>query len=599
MKYLKYSASEVWASGIIVVAVLLRFTLLGLGWPLLDSDEGTMGLMGMHIAYRGEHPIFFYGQGYMGAFEAYVAAVMFRLFGVSTFTLRLGLILIYIVFLLGMYLLTSLLYSKKWALIILILLALGSNPQLTRELVAVGGDPETLVCGTILVLLATWLALGAVKGPSTRNQWRRLVAYGTWGLTAGFGLWSHMLVAPFVLMGGSIILLFCWRDLFSWAPILLVVGLLIGGYPLIRYNITAPPGKDLISVLRNIHSVVGVPQPPFDVLFPRQIEGAFLITLPTATGANPLCSSTDIHIFHFTDLHAFRCNLFPATWSLGIVLLWTIAISMAVGALWRFWFRSPASSRSLEEKQNAVLHFSRLSLLMCSAITFVLYVLSPNAGLFPVATSRYLVGMLITAPALLWPLWGGVNAVKPLALKFSQVTVAVRFSKVSFFLRRAALVLVGAVFLLGTFSTFTGIPAAPPIDKRQDVFATQAIDQHLGVPATQAFNQQEAGLIRNLLRIGVTRIYSDYWTCDRIIFRTQEHILCSVVRDDGRTPFHNRYPRYAVIVAEDPYAADVLKEGSLQDISFMDYIKGRSRLYKRYTFDSYDVYQPYSKPSSL
>src|SRR6266700_7145434 len=89
-KYPKISAYEVGVIVIIALAIALRVVLVSLGWPLLDSDEGTMGLMGMHIAFHGETPIFFYGKNYMGAAEAYLAALMFHFFGISTFTLRLG-----------------------------------------------------------------------------------------------------------------------------------------------------------------------------------------------------------------------------------------------------------------------------------------------------------------------------------------------------------------------------------------------------------------------------------------------------------------------------------------------------------------------------
>src|SRR5579884_2428952 len=118
------------ALALIALALGLRITLVELGWPLLDSDEGTMGLMAMHIAYRGELPFFFYGQAYMGATEAYLAAAFFHIFGVSSFTLRLGLLLIFTIFLIAMYLLTRLLYTRKLALVVLAILALGSNPML-------------------------------------------------------------------------------------------------------------------------------------------------------------------------------------------------------------------------------------------------------------------------------------------------------------------------------------------------------------------------------------------------------------------------------------------------------------------------------------
>src|SRR5579859_4235141 len=198
-----------------MLAIALRIILLALGWPPLDSDEGTIGLMGMHIAFRGEWPIFFYAQGYMGAFEAYLAAIMFLLFGVSTFTLSLGLVLMYGVFLIAIYLLTSALYSRGLALFVLLLLCLGSNPMFSREMVAIGGYPETLLFGTLVVLLASWLVLTSQARISYDRQiWRRrLLAYAGWGVVSGVGIWTHMLIAPFVLMSGLLLLCFCWREL--------------------------------------------------------------------------------------------------------------------------------------------------------------------------------------------------------------------------------------------------------------------------------------------------------------------------------------------------------------------------------------------------
>src|SRR5260370_31513964 len=71
IKQLKIGSYGIWACIIIVVATLLRIVLITQGWPHSNSDEDTMG---MHIAYNGEHPIYFYGQQYMGTLEAYVAA---------------------------------------------------------------------------------------------------------------------------------------------------------------------------------------------------------------------------------------------------------------------------------------------------------------------------------------------------------------------------------------------------------------------------------------------------------------------------------------------------------------------------------------------
>ncbi|HJT59439.1 MAG TPA: hypothetical protein VJ761_23220, partial [Ktedonobacteraceae bacterium] len=93
------------AIAIIILGVLIRIVLLSQGWPHTTMDEGTMGQMAVHIAKDGQRPIFFYGQAYMGSLEAYLAAPLFQLFGASLFTLRLGLVLLFTIFLTAMYLL--------------------------------------------------------------------------------------------------------------------------------------------------------------------------------------------------------------------------------------------------------------------------------------------------------------------------------------------------------------------------------------------------------------------------------------------------------------------------------------------------------------
>ena len=71
LKRLRIGTYELYALLLIGFAIGLRILLLSLGWPTTNSDEGTMGLMARHIAYSGEHPIYFYGYNYMGALEAY------------------------------------------------------------------------------------------------------------------------------------------------------------------------------------------------------------------------------------------------------------------------------------------------------------------------------------------------------------------------------------------------------------------------------------------------------------------------------------------------------------------------------------------------
>src|SRR5947208_16060565 len=127
VKRLRIGPYEIAALVTIALAILLRILLIAHSWPETDSDESTMGLEAMHIAFRGEHPVFLYGQNYMGTIEAYLGALLFRLFGVSLFSLRLGMVILFTLFLVSLYLLTSLLYSKKLALVSLALLSVGAQ----------------------------------------------------------------------------------------------------------------------------------------------------------------------------------------------------------------------------------------------------------------------------------------------------------------------------------------------------------------------------------------------------------------------------------------------------------------------------------------
>src|SRR5215467_2203662 len=179
-KRLKIGSYGLLAILIIALATLLRILLIALGWPHSNADEGTMGIMAMHILYKGEHPIFFYGQNYMGTLEGYLGSIFFFLFGTSVFSLRLGPVLFFALFLVNMYLLTSLLYSKKLALITLIVLSLGSSIMLDTELVALGGYPELLFFGSLSLLLASWLAISYHHYSSSRKKLWRMLAYVCW-----------------------------------------------------------------------------------------------------------------------------------------------------------------------------------------------------------------------------------------------------------------------------------------------------------------------------------------------------------------------------------------------------------------------------------
>src|SRR5436305_2286457 len=189
----------------------------------------------------------------MGPFESYLAAVIFHLFGPSLFVLRLGLILVFTLFLVSIYLLTSQLFSKNLALFTLFLLSLGSYDMLSIQLRAIGGYPETLLFGTLELLIATWLALSFNRDNSTHQDWRRLVIYGCWGFLVGFSIWTDLLVLPFILTSGLLLLVFCWRDWRTWAPTCIIASFLLGILPLIIYNFTVPGQESSLSYFLRVY----------------------------------------------------------------------------------------------------------------------------------------------------------------------------------------------------------------------------------------------------------------------------------------------------------------------------------------------------------
>src|ERR1700686_928805 len=59
----------------LLVALLIRIWLTYHTHGVIDGDEAMLGIQAEHIL-RGEHPIYYYGQPYMGSLEAYFIAVL-------------------------------------------------------------------------------------------------------------------------------------------------------------------------------------------------------------------------------------------------------------------------------------------------------------------------------------------------------------------------------------------------------------------------------------------------------------------------------------------------------------------------------------------
>ncbi len=559
VKRLRIQLYEIAAFAIIACTVVSRLVLAANNWPVSDSDEGTFGIEAMHIAFRGEHPIYMYGQNYIGVIEAYLGAFYFHLFGASLFTLRLGMITIFTLFLIAIYFLARFLYTKVFAIVALFLICLGNDTIIQRQLKAVGGGVETLLFGTLALLLASWLAFTAGQQARQQKRWRRLLAYVTWGLVVGLGLWSHILVAPFVLAGGLILLVFCWREWRTWAIPCILVGLIAGGFPLIYYNLTVPFSQNSLAVA---FSIQGGNDPWAGV-----VVGHTRI-LTTYRGNLSLCAAS----CHRFDRHMqfervaflwegwpryFAVFSQPGRLSLLYMSLLLIGMVMAIVPL-RHLFNEYRSRREIwteEQRQAAVVHFARLMLLFSGLLTILFYLASNLTAVKPWSV-RYLIALSIVLPAIIWPLWNGVR---------SRFAIP-RWQPLSLIIRYALLLLFGVILLGGTVMTFQEIPAA------------------------LAAHQNDMLLIHDLEQRGIDRFYSEYWTCYRLVFVSREQLICSVVETNFKLAPLNRLPSYEPIVAGDPKAAYVFPPDPFAQAAEHD--PTISKHYHRFMLDGYVVFVP-------
>lgn len=580
IKQIKIGGYGIAAIALIALAVLLRFVLIALGWPQHNSDESIMGLMALHITNRGELPIFFYGQAYMGATEAYIGAGLFRLFGASVITLRLVPLLLFALFLACMYLLTSLLYAKSLALVTLALLGLGSNIVLQTEIVALGGYPEMLAFGALAFLLAGWLALANEQFVSGHRRWRFSLGYGLWGLVMGLGIWSDYIFVVFLLMSGLLLLVFCWRTLLSsrvW-PFLLL-GLLLGLTPLIIFNISDPAHNSLIMLwnLRgNYQGDLSLPHRFGRYPFEASIAGTLLVSLPSITGAPPLCYDSSLILYGAPTMTLFHClnasyaawqALLTLLWSLTLLVLWVVAVLQTLASLKRLRLRGPRRERPAGVRREIIRHFARLALLLNAALFFIQFALSPVAAVFP-SNARYLTGLLVSTPAVIAPLWGIWRESEIPAIATGNNFISkVNADRWRLLAGRAVLLLAGLVLLWGSISVFRDIPTI------------------------QASRQQENALMHDLLRIHVTHIYTDYWTCYRLAFDSNEAITCVVI-NQYLARDHDRYPAYDAPVQSDPHAAYVFLPNFAQIPAVEQWAARTGKHLQRFAFDGYVILQP-------
>src|SRR5438132_10672393 len=118
--------------GLLIVFAVVRFAVLLTSQTHVHSDEAIIGLMGKHIMEGRYFPFHMYGQPYNAgaAWEAYLAAIAFALFGVSVIALKGCIVVLSLLCVFLFYLMCLALYDQRAAVLATVVFAL--TPSLLK-----------------------------------------------------------------------------------------------------------------------------------------------------------------------------------------------------------------------------------------------------------------------------------------------------------------------------------------------------------------------------------------------------------------------------------------------------------------------------------
>ncbi|WP_088951599.1 hypothetical protein [Micromonospora zamorensis] len=354
-------------------------------------------------------------------------------------------------------------------------------------LLALGGervvrDQITVVGGRPEVKPAVLLMLLLTVGLAAGTVRRRRLAVAVFGLLVGLAAWSDWLILPYLAVAGLALVWAVRRELLGWSGLLLVVGAVVGVAPMILDNLRAGPGEDSLSVFREVSTKAG-PTPPWS----DRIRGGLLEGVPLAHGLCPVGG----------------CGRWQQWFGVLYPVLLVVGAVLAVLA----YRRAAAAPRG--ERVGPVV---QLALVAGAALTLLSYVRSPLAATSPLDNARYLSVLQLSLPAVLWPLWvaavacwrGTVGALGRLTGALSTAVLA-------------ALTATTVVITVLFAATDTGASRTEERGARELAAALRADGPH--------------------------EVYGDYWTCNRLIFNTDETVVCGVL-DGDLSPGQNRYRPY-------------------------------------------------------
>jgi hypothetical protein len=212
--------------GLLIIIAATRFTILLVSQTHVHSDEAIIGLMGKHILEGRYFPFYMYGQAYNAgaAWEAYLAAIAFAVFGVSVISLKSCIVVLSLLCLLLFYRMCLVLYDGRTALLAAILFAL--TPSLLKWHFQVRGYSWYFLSIPVLTIL--FASIESASGPKRRTLF-------FFGLVCGLSIWCLELAIPLCVALWLLLILRGRVSLNNAATGLL--GIVVGYAPAIAFNL--------------------------------------------------------------------------------------------------------------------------------------------------------------------------------------------------------------------------------------------------------------------------------------------------------------------------------------------------------------------------
>src|SRR5512133_2444877 len=204
--------------GVFILIATARFVILFTSQTHVHSDEAIIGLMGKHILEGRYFPFYMYGQPYNAgaAWEAYLAAVAFALFGVGVVPLKGCIVVLSLLCLFLFYRMGCALYDRRTAIFATVAFAL--TPSLLKWHFQVRGYSWYFLSIPVLTLL-----FASIESASVSNR-RTLLLFG---LASGLSIWCLELAVPLVA-ALWLLLIVLRRISLNGGALAVLIGFLVG-----------------------------------------------------------------------------------------------------------------------------------------------------------------------------------------------------------------------------------------------------------------------------------------------------------------------------------------------------------------------------------